>query len=346
MPRTRSLAWAELKIGLLTIFALAVTAMLIFAVGGDGGFFWQRYPLKARFDNVASLKAGSPVRLAGVEVGSIDSVHFQGVGVDIWFSIDERHRPLVTTDSVASIGSVSLLGEGAIDLQPASTGTPIPDWGYVPTGPAEGSIAQLTEQAARSLDEATRLFRDIRSGRGTIGRFFTDDTVYQEVARFVGAAQRVTDAVASGKGTLGRLTIDPSLYNELQASMQNLNAITGSIRRGEGSLGRLMTDPAFGQSVTATTENLSGITGKINRGEGTLGKLVTDDAVYARLNDLTGRLDTLVARLDEGQGTAGQLLRDKQLYENMNSAAAELRSLIGDIRKDPKKYLNVKVSIF
>jgi hypothetical protein len=30
----------------------------------------------------------------------------------------------------------------------------------------------------------------------------------------------------------------------------------------------------------------------------------------------------------------------------MNAAASELRSLLGDIRKDPKKYLNVRVSIF
>jgi hypothetical protein len=42
----------------------------------------------------------------------------------------------------------------------------------------------------------------------------------------------------------------------------------------------------------------------------------------------------------------GQFLHDKQLYDNMNAAANELRSLIGDIRKDPKKYLNVRVSIF
>jgi phospholipid/cholesterol/gamma-HCH transport system substrate-binding protein len=61
---------------------------------------------------------------------------------------------------------------------------------------------------------------------------------------------------------------------------------------------------------------------------------------------MAARLDLLTTRLNEGQGTAGQLLQDKQLYENMNEAAAELRSLIGDIRKDPKRYLNVKVSIF
>ena len=46
------------------------------------------------------------------------------------------------------------------------------------------------------------------------------------------------------------------------------------------------------------------------------------------------------------QDFTGLLLNDRQLYDNMNTAAGELRALIGDIRKDPKKYLNVRVSIF
>ena len=85
---------------------------------------------------------------------------------------------------------------------------------------------------------------------------------------------------------------------------------------------------------------------KMNEGTGTMGKLVNDRELYDRLNTLAGRLDEVSAKLDAGEGTMGQLLRDKQLYENMNGAANELRALVSDIRKDPKKYLNVKVSIF
>jgi phospholipid/cholesterol/gamma-HCH transport system substrate-binding protein len=88
------------------------------------------------------------------------------------------------------------------------------------------------------------------------------------------------------------------------------------------------------------------ITARLDRGEGTAGKLLTDKELYERVNAMAGRLEQITTKLDQGQGTAGQLLQDRQLYENMNAAASELRSLIGDIRKDPKKYLNVRVSIF
>ena len=49
MPRTRSLAWAELKFGMIAVFAMVMAGLLIFAVGGGGGFFWQNYTLKVRF---------------------------------------------------------------------------------------------------------------------------------------------------------------------------------------------------------------------------------------------------------------------------------------------------------
>ncbi len=73
---------------------------------------------------------------------------------------------------------------------------------------------------------------------------------------------------------------------------------------------------------------------------------MNDPALYNRVNSLAERLDSLTGQLNEGQGTAGRLLHDKQLYDNLNGAANELRGLVTDIRKDPQKYLRVKVSIF
>jgi phospholipid/cholesterol/gamma-HCH transport system substrate-binding protein len=74
--------------------------------------------------------------------------------------------------------------------------------------------------------------------------------------------------------------------------------------------------------------------------------LVNDRALYDRLNSMSDRLDKVMAGLQQGEGTAGRLLRDRELYENMNSAVGELRQLVRDIRADPRKFLNVRVSIF
>ena len=120
--------------------------------------------------------------------------------------------------------------------------------------------------------------------------------------------------------------------------------MTRQINAGQGSLGKLLKDEAFAHSLTGATNNLQTLTDRLNRGEGTAGKLMTDATLFNRLNSVADRFDQLMTRLNDGQGTAGQLLKDKQLYENMNGAVTDLRTLIVDIKKDPKKFLNVKVS--
>ena len=346
MPRTRSLAWSELKIGLLTIIAAAVAAFVIFLLSGEGGFFWQRYTLHAKFKDVALLKAGAPVRVAGVEVGAVDSLEFDGVEVRVTFYLAKDMQPRVTDQSIAYIGSVSLLGEGALDITPALAGTPIPDGGYVKTKRTPGQLADVAEAATQGLNEATELIKDMRAGKGTVGKLFSDEKLYQEISGFVDAAETVARNLQQGRGTAGRLLNDEKLYEELESSISNLRTLTDQLNRGEGSLGQLMKDPAFANSVTGTSKNLETLTARLNKGEGTAGKLLTDDALYKRFDELTGRLDTLTRELNEGKGTAGQLLKDQKLYDNLNAAASELRGLVSDIRQDPQKYLRVKVSLF
>jgi phospholipid/cholesterol/gamma-HCH transport system substrate-binding protein len=346
MPRTHSLAWSELKIGLLTVFALAAAMLLIFLLSSSGGFFWQRYSLKTVFTNIAGLKTGAPVRVAGVEVGAVTDIQFVGDRVEVVFEISRDHQSRVTTTSVASLGAISLLGEAAVDVTASSQGTPIPEWGYVPSGPSAGSIAEVTTQASKGIEELTALLRETRAGQGTLGRLFTDDGLYMEMQSLVSAVETVVENINRGQGTLGRLTNDPAAAEALEASLQNVEAVTARIRSGEGSLGRLLNEDTLAQSLTSTTTNLDAITGRISRGEGTAGQLITERELYDRLNSMSQRLDEVMAGLQQGEGTAGQLLRDRQLYENINGTVTEMRQLVQDIRADPRRFLNVRVSLF
>ena len=346
MPRTRSLAWSELKIGVLTIVAVSIAAVLIFSLTGTKGFAWQRYSLKTRFTNVAGLASGSPVRIAGVEVGTVTSVELAGEQVDVVFQVNKANRPLITTNSVARLGSVSLLGQSAVDITPASAGTPIPEWGYVPQGRAAAAVSDITDSASQGITELTAMIHDIRGGRGTVGKLMTNEDLYVELNKFVASATALTDGLKQGRGTMGKLLNDPAAANALEASLKNIETVTKQLSAGEGSLGKLLKDDAFSTSLTSATSNLDALVAKISSGEGTAGKLINDPALFNRLNSVTERLDTLVTKLNDGEGTAGQLLKDKQLYENMNGAVGDLRSLIADIRKDPRKFLNIRVSVF
>jgi phospholipid/cholesterol/gamma-HCH transport system substrate-binding protein len=346
MPRTRSLAWSELKIGLLTIVALVLAAVMVFALSGSGGFSWERYPLKVVFSNIAGLNEGAQVRIAGVPVGSIRSIAFVGDKVEVSFEIAKTMRPRVTSESRAVLGSVSLLGEAAIDITPASNGTPIQDWGYVPAGPIPPSIADVTASAQGGVQELTLLLQDIRGGKGTLGQLAANDQLYRDLDALLVSVNDVTGAINGGQGTLGRLLKNPAAAQSLETSLANLDAITTKIKNGEGSLGKFMTDDAFHQSLVATTRNFDTLSGRINAGEGTLGQLATNKQLFERFNSTADRMDKLVAGLNAGDGTAGQFLHDKQLYDNLNKTINSVNELVAAIKADPKKYLNIKVSLF
>ena len=345
MPRTRSIAWSELKLGVIGIVALVLVTIMVIAVGGKGGFPWQRYSLKTRFEDINGLKSGAVVRLNGKEVGKVTSIEFAGTQIELVFEVSRDVQPLITNESIASLGSISLLGEAILDIHSSGRGTPLVEWSYL-RADQKNSFADLTTSASESLQEAGKVIADIRAGRGTVGKFFTDPQLYNEMRDFASSASVVAAYLRDGKGTLGSLARDPAAYNELKASLERLHVITQKIDTGDGPLGRFLNDQAMAQSLSNTTSSVEQIAGRLNRGEGTAGRLLTNQELYDRFNSVTNRLDRLVGSVEGGEGTAGRLLKDQQLYENMNQAAGEMRALIAEIRKDPKKYLNVRVSIF
>jgi len=346
MPRTRSLAWTELKIGVISIFAIVMTLVLVFLLSGEGGFSWQQYGLKTRFDNVAGLKPGAPVRVAGVEVGSVSETTLEGDRVEVEMTVNEKYRKLITTESVAVLGSVSLLGESAVDITAASHGTPVPEWGYVKSGPAVGSLSEAATKATEGIEQLTAVLTDVRGGRGTIGQLMTNDSLYRELNNLVATAEEMVRNVGSGRGTIGRLANNPAAAEALESTLQNLRDVTARIRAGEGSIGKFLTDDTLSRNLNSTSTNVEAITARLSKGQGTAGALLNERELYDRMNSMMNRVDQVTAALQKGEGTAGQLLHDKQLYENMNATMAELRKLIAAISADPKRYLNVKVSIF
>jgi phospholipid/cholesterol/gamma-HCH transport system substrate-binding protein len=346
MPRTRSLKWSELKIGIMAVAALLIAAALILALGGEGGFFWQRYGLKVKFSNAGGVQQGSPVRVAGVTVGAVTDMQFVGSDVEMLLELRDDMQERVRTTSRATIGAVSLLGEGAVDISASTTGQPIPEGGYVPSDPPPPQLADVTAQANKGIAEITLLMQDIRAGKGTVGKLMTDEQLYADLQQFSAAAREVTEGLARGKGTLGQLLNNPESARQLETSLKNLTAITEKINAGQGSIGQLMNDPTMARNLNEVTANFSSLSAKMNKGEGTMGQLMNNDALYKRLDAVTTNLEVLTAKLNKGEGTMGKLMTDTQLHDNINKTILEMQQLLADIRKDPKKYLNLRMSIF
>ena len=157
MPRTRSLAWSELKIGLVSVFALVIAAVLIFMVSGSGGFFWQRYSIKTVFANIAGLKEGAPVRVAGVEVGSVTKLDFVGDKVEVTMEVSKEQQPRITDRRPRRSDRCRCWAKRPWTSRPTARARRFPNGDTCRAGAAPGSLATAAEQATKGLEQTTAL---------------------------------------------------------------------------------------------------------------------------------------------------------------------------------------------
>lgn len=86
------------------------------------------YTLKARFTNVGQLKDRAPVKLAGVRIGSVQSIQLEPQKLDalVILSVDKRYND-IPEDSSASVLTSGLLGDQYIGIQPGGSPNPLKD---------------------------------------------------------------------------------------------------------------------------------------------------------------------------------------------------------------------------
>ncbi len=67
------------------------------------------------------------------------------------------------------------------------------------------------------------------------------------------------------------------------------------------------------------------------------------DSTLNNVHQITNSLDELTSKLNSRQSSAGLLLTDPQLYNNLVNATASVDSLIVDIKRNPKRYISIKL---
>lgn len=67
------------------------------------------------------------------------------------------------------------------------------------------------------------------------------------------------------------------------------------------------------------------------------------DSLMQRLSSNSTQIQAILARLERGEGSAGKLLQDTALYNNLKNLVANADSLMIDFKKNPRKYINLKI---
>lgn len=103
-------------VGLFMIIGFAAFVYLALQLG-EVPFLTRgtTYVLKAEFDNVAGVKKGASVQVAGVEVGEVVAIELGPMDVAI-LSLQIVNKLKVPKDSMASVKSQGIIGDKYIQL--------------------------------------------------------------------------------------------------------------------------------------------------------------------------------------------------------------------------------------
>jgi phospholipid/cholesterol/gamma-HCH transport system substrate-binding protein len=110
----------ELVVGLFICLGLAAIFLLTLQVSTQNDLKRDAsYEIRARFDNVGSLRIRAPITLAGVRIGRVTAVDVnpETFQAEVKIAIDRRYDKL-PTDSSAAIQTAGIPGEQYIALQP------------------------------------------------------------------------------------------------------------------------------------------------------------------------------------------------------------------------------------
>ena len=358
MAQRRSLAWTELRVGLLVIASFALLALAIFYVSGQSGIFTKRYTLTAYFASANGLRSGAEVWLEGVTIGNVDQVRISkqpdpNRSVEVDLKLDESYRNIIRTDSMVTIGTIGLLGDKYVDItRGTEAGQIVPDNGTL-QGMEGGDIRKIvtgTSDFVANLDslsnQVKKLADRVDRGEGTLGKLLTDTSIYDNANSTMQEADAFVRDLRTGNGTVGKLVSNDEMYARVNKMIDRMDTLIEQIHNGHGTAGKFINDPAIYDKTDKILARVMEVTDRIDRGEGTIGKLTKDETIYNEFRDTVNRFSMLVSSIQNGEGTAGKFIRDPTLYNSLNESSSEIQKLLYDFRQNPKKFLTINFKLF
>ena len=277
----------EVVVGFFVLVGLLSAMVLIFAIGSEQHVFERRFRIVAVFGNVSGLRAGAPVFVAGVDVGSVAHISFvrgpaaaQGepsVGrVQVLLAIEKRYSDQIRSDSVATIGSVGLLGDKSVDVSVGSPSLPEVEPGGSISTQDPLTLSDVLDRIEPIRAKFDKILTDLSEVTGKV----TGENA--PLPRAISSASDILDKIDRGQGTLGKLVNDPRIGERLDTTLGNANELVVSARAAFEQI-RVATDelPATMAAARRVSEDVAKLSASLRESATKLPKIVDDVSVVA-----------------------------------------------------------------
>jgi phospholipid/cholesterol/gamma-HCH transport system substrate-binding protein len=272
--------------------------------------------------------------------------------IEVDLRVQKTFQTYIRSDSSAGLITEGLLGNRYVDIDRGYVGRVLDNNEEIPAR-EERALKEIVERSADLMDnlnaitkQASTVLEDVRNGRGSLGKFLVDETAYNRLNNSLGNLDRLMADVRGGKGTLGKLVTDDEMYNRVNSVAGRVDNVLEAVQNQQGTLGKLVYDTEMHESAKKLIDNSNAFFADVRGGKGTLGKLATDDSLFMQYRQAGENLSSATAKLNSNEATIGKFFDDPKFYDNFTGLAGDMRLLVGDFRKDPKKFLHVKFSVF
>ena len=348
----------SLKVGGFVFLSLVLGTIAVFLIGDNRRQWDRKMTYHARFNDVVGLRAGSAVRMGGIDVGSVSSVSHAEKADDsqiyVTIAVARTEARRVRPDTVARVVNKGLLGDKMIDLaggDPAKA--PAADDSFIRSeedpsdmGKAIEKMTDVAKKADLTMDAIKRTSEQL-----------ADPQMAEDIKGSVKSLRAILDGVANNKdGAAHKMIFDPEegrridhILANLDMASANLAAVSSDAREvttraktGPGLVHTLVYDDQLGASTTGTMVELNKSLVALRTGNG-LGHAIVygDDGtqhVMGNVSAMSDDLRAIVANVKAGRGTLGALLVDPSVYE-------DIKSLVGNVERNQVLRALVRYSI-
>ena len=348
----------SLKVGGFVFVALVLATVAVFLIGDNRRQWDRKMTYRAKFNDVVGLRAGSAVRMGGIDVGSVTSIAHAEKADDskvyVTISVARNEARRVRPDSVARVVNKGLLGDKMIDL---AGGDPA-------KAPAEDNSFIMSEEDPSDMGKAIEKMTDVAKKADLTmdaikrtSEQLADPQMAEDIKGSIKSLRAILDGVANNKdGAAHKMIFDPEegkridhILANLDATSANLAATTADAREvtarakaGPGLVHTLVYDDQLGASTTGTMVELNKSLVALRTSNG-LGHAIIygDDStqhVMSNMSAMSDDLREIVGNVKAGRGTIGGLLVDPSIYE-------DVKTLVGNVERNQVLRALVRYSI-
>ncbi len=295
-------------------FALAtvVAALFIyrFASKSAGGSGYRVYAIMSDATGVAPR---SQVRIAGIPVGSVDSVRLDHARARIDIRVNPD-VPLYEDAMVAKVSS-SLLGEYYLSIAPGTEGRR-----KLKDGDRIGSVVEATTTDQIMKDVAS-ISQDVKKVTAALAESVGTNQGRENIKAILDNLAQVTDAlnktVRENREAIRNITLNVERITaegrpEIQNILENVRVTTAQVRE----LMQKAEDPR----AQGKDGDIRQIVEKVNRAS-------------SSLENALKNIDEVTGRLERGEGTLGRLSKDEKLINEVQGVAEDVGDFVGGISR-------------